>query len=151
MRILRFFSGKIQIIFSTSFHGKWIFVTKILLFTKCNECIRTWLTNFNFWHNWSFSRTVTLDILVCTLPWFSSIVSVMLPVHLLHFTKCDHSNEFWAAVRSNFSSNARVSCPTQWAESLNQADVGGGISVASKIDWVTNTHQTTSTVQKVAV
>ena len=47
--------------------------------------------------------------------------------------------------------NARVSCPTQWAESLNQADVGGGISAASKIDWVTNTHQTTSTVQKVAV
>ena len=52
---------------------------------------------FFLWHNWSFSRTVTLDIFGCTLPWFS--VSVMLPVHLLHFTKCDHSNEFWAAVR----------------------------------------------------
>ena len=94
---------------------------------------------FFLWHNWSFSRTVTLDILGCTLPWFS--VSGMLPVHLLHFTKCDHSNEFWAAVRSN----ARVSCPTQWAESLNQADVGGGISVASKIDWVTNTRNNIDT------
>ena len=105
---------------------------------------------------WSFSRTVTLFAVGCTLPWFS-VYSVMLRVHLLHFTKCDRSrNEFWAVVvwaRSGPIVYAQATTttlafhPTQWAESLNQPDVGGGISVASKIDWVTNT-RTTWTVLK---
>ena len=118
-------------------------------------------TNFSLllWHNFGVFRGLWHWIIFavgCTLPWFS-VYSVMLRVHLLHFTKCDRSrNEFWAVVvwaRSGPIVYAQATTttlafhPTQWAESLNQPDVGGGISVASKIDWVTNT-RTTWTVRK---
>ena len=115
-------------------------------------------TNFSLllWHNFGVFRGLW-HYLQSVAHFLDSPFTVMLRVHLLHFTKCDRSrNEFWAVVvwaRSGPIVYAQATTttlafhPTQWAESLNQPDVGGGISVASKIDWVTNT-RTTWTVRK---